>query len=535
MSAFRTHGRRRAGAAALVAALACALLACGCGDAPHRRPAPRRDWPRFGGDADGTRYSPLRQIGLGNVDRLRRAWSLPEGPRLSLWETFPVVVGRTMYITTNTDQVLALDAASGRRLWTYTPRVDFSSAVGDVGQLPVSRGVTVAAGRVFLVTFDDRLIALGAGDGRELWRQRFADPRAGLWAPSPPAYWRGRLFVGGAANASGLRGFVAAYDSSTGRELWRRHTVPAPGRQWMASRGTGGGDVWMPPTVDSATGTVYVGTGNPTPAMSARARPGCDPWVDATVALDARTGRRRWARTQVCPDLWDYDSAQPPLLFDHRGPGGGRRAVGQGNKAGVYWIFDAASGATLATSRPLVPQSRPRRAPSRHGTRVCPGAFGGIQYSPAAFSPRTRLIYVPLVRECTIYRAGPATGTLGGRLALARRPRPSGDLVALDADTAAVRWRQRLAAPLVGGALATAGDLVFTGADDGRLYAFDARTGRIVWHADVGLAFGSAPIAYEVDGVEYVAVAAGGSSVALLDGAPIGGRLVVFRLPPSAR
>ena len=261
--------------------------------------------------------------------------------------------------------------------------------------------------------------------------------------------------------------------------------------------------------------------------MTADAGPGCE-WVDATVALDAKTGALRWGRSQFCPDLWDYDSGQPPLLFESRG----HRAVGQGNKAGRYWIFDARTGATLATSPPLVPQSQPRPEPNRQGVKVCPGAFGGIQYSPAAFSPRTRLIYVPTVTECTIYRTsrGRSAGTLGGTLSLARSPRPSGAMVALDADTGAIRWRHELPKPAVGGVLATASDLVFSGDDDGYFYAFDARNGQVLWRHNVGLAFGSAPIAYMVDGVEYIAVVAGGSSVALLTKAPTGGRLVVFRL-----
>ena len=242
MRAASRTGRRLSGRLAL----ACALLLSACGGSP---PAARSDWPRFGGDADNTRYSPLRQVDARNVARLRQVWTLDQGPQLTLWETFPVVVGRTMYVSTNTAQVLAVDAVSGRVHWTFTPRVDFSSGVGDAGQSPVSRGVTVASGRVFVMTFDNQLTALDARDGHVLWARVVADARAGMWSPSPPTYWQGRLFVGGASNRVGTRGFVAAYDAASGRPLWRFNTT----------RATGGGDVWMPPTIDLAAGPCISG------------------------------------------------------------------------------------------------------------------------------------------------------------------------------------------------------------------------------------------------------------------------------------
>ncbi|MGH2409118.1 MAG: PQQ-binding-like beta-propeller repeat protein, partial [Chloroflexota bacterium] len=398
-----------------------------------------------------------------------------------------MVVAGIMYLTTNTDQVLAVRADTGRRLWTYTPTVDFLHAIlsGGVAQ-PVNRGVEVANGHVYLATYDDQLISLDAATGKLEWRVVVADPSQ-YYEQSPPTYWGGLLFLGEAGIGSGVRGFVAAFDARNGRLRWRFHTVPAPGHGWMAGKGrTGGGDVWMPVTVDAAAGIVYAGTGNPTPDLINRDRPGCDRWTDSTLALEARTGRLLWGRTKVCPDVWDYDSAQSPMLLSVKWRGKPIPAVGEGSKAGRYWIFNARTGATLTVSPLLGTQTVPRPTPSPRGVRVCPGIYGSLEYSPPAYSPRTGLIYLPGLNLCTIDHSlgpssrgqSPSVVAFGGT-ALSAPGRPSGFLAALDPATGRLRWQVKVPGPLIGGALATAGDLVFSGADDGRFHAFDARSGAI--------------------------------------------------------
>jgi alcohol dehydrogenase (cytochrome c) len=496
---------------------------------PTPAPAPADvGWPGFGNGSDQARFSPLTQVSRATVARLGVAWSYAPGPEMAQWESYPVVVGRTMYVTTNTGQVLALDAGSGARRWTYTPRVDFLFG-SRAGQLqPTNRGVTVAHGRVYLLTYDDQLIALRADDGRALWSVPVADPRGGTIESSPPTYWNGRLIVGsGGSDAAGVRGFVAAFDAASGRRLWRFWTV-GPKR--------GGGRVWMPPTVDARSGLVYAGTGNPSPALTSGRRRGCEDWVSGMIALDARSGALRWGAHEVCGDVWDYDGGQPPLLYDARIGGRTVRAVGHANKSGTYWIRDAATGAPLAPSQALGAQTSPRPRPTARGTTICPGALGGVPYSPAALSAATRTIYQPTVRLCMTYRTGDRNPD-GARILLgggtARPPRgmvARGSMVALDADSGRVRWRRALPAPLVGGALATAGGLVFSGCDDGFLYAFDARSGATVWRGRIGLPFGTAPLTYRVDGQQYVAVVAGGSSVTSVTGTRPGARLVVLRI-----
>ncbi|MDW5597454.1 PQQ-binding-like beta-propeller repeat protein [Conexibacter stalactiti] len=520
----------RAAVAALVLAAALALAGCGGGggDDATPPPGPPADvgWPRFGNDDDQSRFSPLAAVDRDSVDRLGLAWSwAPE--EMALWESFPVVAGRTLYVTTNTSQVIAFNAATGARRWTYTPQVDFFAG-GAVGQQPTNRGVAVEDGRVYLVTYDARLVALDAATGRELWSTRVADPRSGTTGSSPPTFWQGRLIVGSSgSDARGSRGFVAAFDADEGEQLWRF---------WTVAEGRGGGRVWMPPTVDARSGIVYAGTGNPSPALSERPRRGCERWVSGMVALDARDGTLKWGANEVCGDVWDYDGGQPPLLYETRVDGRDVRAVGHANKSGTYWIRDAESGRRLAPPRALIAQTTPRPRPSRRGTTICPGALGGVAYGPAAHDPRSRTIFQGAVRMCMTYRTGDrelggAPVLLGGgsaRSVPGRRAR--GTLVALDDGNGRVRWRRTLPAPLAGGVLATAGGLVFSGLDDGWLYAFDAGTGETAWRGRVGLPFGSAPLTYRVGGIQYVAIVAGGSTVTQQTGTRPGARLLVLRL-----
>ncbi len=291
------------------------------------------------------------------------------------------------------------------------------------------------------------------------------------------------------------------------------------------------------PVVHPASGVVYAATGNPTPALRWGTRPGCDRWTDATVALNARTGALLWGHSELCNDAWDYDTDQSPMIFDLRAHGQVRRVVGDASKAGFYSILDARNGALVSRTAELVRFSKPHGLPTASGALICPGIFGGIEYGPAAFSPRTGSVYVVGSNASDRYRAASAAAVAGHRPGtddLAGTVAPvgpvSGMIAAIDPASGRVRWRRPLPAAAVGGVLATAGGLVFTGDDDGDLYAFDARTGDRVWKVEIGLRFGSAPIAYSVAGHEYLAVAAGGSGLAGGRAAPSGGRLQVFEL-----
>jgi alcohol dehydrogenase (cytochrome c) len=527
----------------LLALAAAAILLAGCGGGGGSTTATPAggdvDWPHWGNTAENTHFAALDQVDRGNVAKLRVAWTNPAPEGQQAWETFPIVVGRTMYYDTGTDQVFAVDAATGKVRWTYAPPVDFLAGPQVELSEPVSRGVTYGAGKIFVTTSDDQLIALDAGTGKPEWKTEVVDPAKGNTMNSPGTFWNGELLVGGPAGDAGLRGFVAAYDARTGKQLWRSYMVPPPGKGWNRARGShGGGDVWMPPVVDPKSGTAYVSTGNPTPGFTNASRPGCNPLADATVALDAKTGRIEWGHSEVCDDSWDYDTVQAPTIFDLRTAKGKVRAIGAASKSGYLSTLDASSGDLLARSPYLVKYSRPHLRPTTAGAVVCPGIFGGIEYGPAAWSPERESLFVAGNQMCQRYKLAarsemeshaPGEDDLAGEVEQVGEA--TGVFAALDPATGKVRWKVDLPRSSNGGALATAGGIVLVGDDDGYLYAFDDRNGNQLWRYDLHRRVGSAPIAYELAGVEYIALAAGGSLTeakgAVAD-APA--RLFVFRL-----
>lgn len=513
------------------------LTGCGGGTGTEADSAPNVDWPHWGNVAENTHYADLDQVDRGNVSRLQVAWTRPEGPGQFAWETFPIVVGRTMYYDTGTNQVYAVDAATGKVRWTYSPPVDFLAGPSLAINEPVSRGVTYGAGRIYLTTADDHLIALDAKTGKPQWKTQVIDPEKGNTMNSPGVFFKGELIVGGPAGDAGLRGFVAAYDAASGKQLWRTFMVP-PDKDRAGGASYGGGDVWMPPVVDPQSGLAYVSTGNPTPGFTNAERPGCNPMADATVALDAKTGKIRWSHTEVCNDSWDYDTVQAPTVLDLGHGGTTTRAVGAGSKSGFWTTLDPRTGKVIARSPYISKYSRPHRRPTREGTVVCPGIFGGIEYGPPSFSPPTGSLFIVANNFCMRYKVAsradlearaPGEDDLGGTVEQVGEA--TGVVAALDPATGKLRWRTRLPRPANGGTLATAGGLVLLGDDDGLLRALDDRTGKVLWRYDLKRRFGSAPIAYEIDGVEYIAIAAGGSLVeAKGTVADRPGRLFVFRL-----
>jgi alcohol dehydrogenase (cytochrome c) len=519
--------------------VAISVIACAaCGGAAIKGHA-TVDWPAWGNVSGNTHYAALAQVNTANVRRLRVAWSAPEGPFQFEWETFPIVVGKTMYYDTDTGQVVAADAATGHVIWEYTPEVDFLASPRGAGTAPISRGVTYGAGRIYELTYDDQLIALDARTGKELWDVRVANAAAGYASNSPGTYWNGEVIIGGPAGDAGLRGYVAAYNARNGHKLWRTYTIPRRGEGWLPAAGAhGGGDVWMMPTVDSRTGTVYVSTGNPFPAFYNGERRGCDPMVDATVALNARTGAVKWFHSEVCEDSWDSDTDQSPLLFHANVGGRTVAAVGDASKSGFYSILNAATGQLIAHSPYITRYSNPHLVPTEGGTVVCPGIYGGIEYGPTSYSASAHSLYLAGNDQCMRFKLNalseiqkhkPGTDDLEGKT---EQVGPAtGVIVALNSSTAQIKWRTRLPKPAIGGTLATAGGLVFVGDDDGYLYALDAHTGRKLWRFHLGMRVGSAPIAYQIAGVEYIAIAAGGSqSLAKGEPSPRPGKLFVFSL-----
>jgi alcohol dehydrogenase (cytochrome c) len=495
-------------------------------------------WPVFGGGTDNTRFSALSQINTGNVGRLGVAWSAPLGQYQSLSEDYPVMTGRTLYVSSSTDEVMAYDAITGKRTWAYAPQVDFtlSRGVGGYG-VTVNRGVAVSGGKVYLLTFDDHVQALSQATGEELWSNVIADAHTGAYETSAPTVWQNLVFGGDSGSEDGVRGFVAAYDAGTGSQAWRFWTVPAPGQGWVPKGPHGGGTVYMPPTIDTSTGVLYAGTGNPSPTIVGTSRPGPDLYTDSILALDARTGKLAWYHQQVAHDLWDYDAASPVMVFDTTVGGKNVRAVAEAGKSGYFFILNAATGKNLFPPVPFVTQKH--SPPTAAGVLECPGSLGGAQYGPSAYSPVTHVAYVTGLNMCMTLKTGATSAgggekDFGGTSSIPPGVPQTGTVTAVDTGTGHVLWHKTLPAPMIGGVTATAGGLVFAGDAHGTLYAFDARSGALMWHAYLGLAFGAAPIAYSAGGTEYLAMVVGGSPLsANFRWGQVGARIVVLKLDGS--
>jgi alcohol dehydrogenase (cytochrome c) len=541
----RRVGRKYAAAVAGAgaAALAVVVTVLATGGAAAAAGGANVAWPYWGGSStDNTRYANIKQINTSNVGKLGVAFTLSAGPNQTGWETDPEEVGGTLYYTTNTDQVFAVNATTGKTDWVYTPKVNFFLAIaGGGGGVPTSRGVTIADGKVFDLTFDDQLVALQQATGEKLWTAPVANAQSGVSESSPGTYWNGEYIVGSAESDAGIRGAMQAFNANTGKLLWRTYLVPSPGHSWMPKLGEhGGGDVWMPPSVDAKTGTVFVGTGNPSPDFDVKIRPGCDPNVDATVALDAKTGKIKWVHTEVCNDAWDYDSHQAPSLYTIKQGGKTVNVVGQGNKSGFYSIINESTGKLIAKSPYLEPYSIPHLDPTTKGVKVCPGALGGLEYSPPTVDAQTNDVYLQGLEECAIYSVQAQSETqahqtgqadFGGSFAPTPGP-TSGDFTAINDATGKVIWKDHLPMEAEGGAMSTSGGLVFWGDGtapssptaklEGYLYAANAKTGKVLLKASLGVPIGAAPMTYEVNGVQYVALAADSNLVVLkLGGKPI--------------
>lgn len=547
MSHTSTRLRRASSSAALV--LAALLAGCGSGGdgkgtasgtaaATQNAGAPVErfdagDWPVFGRDRDNTRYAPQTQINARTISRLGEAWSNDLGGQQYLQESFPIVVDGVIYVTTSTDEVYAFDGATGKVKWKYAPEVDFSlsSGVGGYG-ISVNRGVAVSGGRVYLLTFDDQLKAVSAATGEELFSSQVDDPRSGAYETMSPTVYDGKVFVGNSGSDQGVRGFVAAYDAKSGKKLWQFYTIPPVGTGWR-KKGTGGGTVYMAPTVDTKSGRILVGTSNPSPAIVGTDRPGDNLYTSSIIALDADTGKLAWHHQEVAHDLWDYDAASPVVLLETTIDGKKRRVAAEAGKSGYLFMLDAETGEDVFPRLAFVKQNH--TPPTTKGTLECPGPLGGSQYDPIAYSPRVNATYVSGIDFCFILKVSkeklPGESNFGGTRSIPSDSKPTGSFSAVDMSTGKFLWRRKMSTPMGAGATVTASDIVFTIDQHGVIYGFDARTGKQRWKANLGLAGAAAPVIYTIKGKDYLAVAIGGSGLTSSNQfGPIGSRIVVLTL-----
>ena len=491
------------------------------------------DWPVFGRDRDNNRFATQDEVDTGNVDELGEAWSTELGPDQYLMESFPLVLGETVYVTTSTDEVMAIDGKTGHIEWTYTPEVDFSQSTGVGGYgVSVNRGVAAEDGKLFVLTFDNKLQALSQKTGERLWSSQVEDPATGAYESMAPTAYDGKVYVGDSGSEDGVRGFVAAYDQKTGKKLWQFYTVPKQGHGWVP-KGGGGGTIYMPPTIDTKTGIVYVGTGNPAPVIVGAKRPGKNLYTDSILALDADTGKLLWYHQEEAHDLWDYDAESPVVLFNAEIEGKEVRGLAEAGKNGLLFLLNAKTGEDLFPPVPFV--KREHSPPTTKGTLECPGAVGGSQYSPLAYSPETQAVYVSGINLCMVLKVTfenhNGEKEFGGDRVVPKETEKTGTFTAVGVDTGEVIWKKDMPTPMDGGATASAGGLVFSGDQQGILYAFDAKTGADLWQGDLRLAFGTAPVIYSIDGTQYVLATVGGAALTASEElGEIGAKVVALRL-----
>lgn len=486
------------------------------------------NWTSYNGDYTGRRYSSLREINSQTITQLRAAWVFhPQNSRRL--EATPLVVRGVMYVTSAND-VVALDARTGRQVWHYQRPV--SSGLLDDAAAHKNRGVAVWQHFVYSETDDAHLLCLDARSGNLRWDVEYADKVKHYGATSAPLVVKDEVIVGTSGGDSGVRGFLAAYDAVTGKEKWRFWTIPGPGEFGFASWPGdaylhGGATTWMPGTYDPELNTIYWTTSNPAPDFIGDPRPGDDLYTDCVLALDPDTGKLKWYFQFTPHDLYDLDANETPVLVDLETNGTMRHLLAQADRNGFYYLLDRTNGKFLHAS-PFVEKltwakgiddsGRPilsGRIPTSDGTTICPGISGATNWYSPSYNPETRLFYVIALENCNVFHAKPQRFVKGETYYGTGTKLPPNEhsqkiLLALSVEDGKIAWRypQTGRGDSWGGTLTTAGGLVFFCDDAGSFEAVDAANGHVLWHFNTGQGFSASPMTYEVDGVQYVAIAA---------------------------
>ena len=505
-----------------LACLAVASTAVGQVTSEELRKGPNENWLTYIGDYAGHRHSPLTQINRTNVARLVPQWVRHIDAQGDL-ETTPLVYQGVMYFT-NSNEVYALDGVTGREIWRY--------AEPGVRRRGVNRGAAIIGDRLFFETSDCHLVALRRANGGILWDRDFAAGNRAFSCTGAPLIVKDKVIVGVAS--SGETCFVAALSSETGDEAWRFRSVPKKGEPGAETWGDfpldwGGAPAWTTGTYDPQLNLLYWATGNPWPDFYGGDRPGDNLYTDCVLALDPDTGKLRWYFQFVPHDTHDWDANETPVLVDAEFQGRPRKLLVQANRNGFYYVLDRTSGEFLA-AQPFVkklnwakgvdakgrPIEVPNMDPSAGGVRVCPSVHGATNYWAPSLNPELGLFYVVALEECeTFYtsaqKPSPNSGFRGtGHTSIPSEP---GEffLRALDVTTGKLRWEFPMPGPTTmwAGNMSTAGGLVFTADDDGDLVAVDAKTGSDLWHFYMGSNLKASPMAFAVEGKEYIAIASG--------------------------
>ncbi len=528
---------------------------------PQREP---QNWILHHGNYQGHRFSALKEINADTVKNLKPAFTVAlsgfqSGGRYAHGnlEATPIVEDGIMYVPDGWGSVYAIDLTTGKKgtiKWKMDPGTDRAWA-GDVTCCGVNnRGVALWKDKVISVSLDGRLFAINKATGEVVWERKIAEPALAEVLTIAPLVIRDIAIVGIAGGEFGIRGFIEATDLNTGKAAWRTYTIPGtgePGNEtWKDGKDRwkhGGGSVWETATYDPETDTFYQGIGNAGPDWDAEYRPGDNKWAASVIALSPNDGKIKWGFQYTPNDPYDFDEISEHPIINAKVNGEDRKLVVHAARNGFFYTLDRTNGSFIAgkqyvdqlnwtpgldpkTGRPLnydpaggfqvynVGSHGTRAQPN--GNKLCPAHFGGKNWEPTAYSPETGLLYIPSIEGCNFIETAVQKDMddQGGSVKWRERftgggiktpERLYGSIKAIDPVTGEIKASQRLDYPNVGGALATAGNLVFFGLPDGTFSAYDAKTLKELWNFNVGTGINAPPITYSVNGKQYVAVLVG--------------------------
>jgi alcohol dehydrogenase (cytochrome c) len=529
------------------------------------------DWLMYRRTYDGWGFSPLKEITSSNIQTLSLAWSMSTD-LLGAHETTPIVNHGRMFITTPQNNIIALDAKTGTQLWRYARKYP-----DGLFQLhPTNRGVALYGDYVYMATTDCALVALDAATGKEVWDVPFDDYKTGCYSTLAPLALRGKIIAGYSGGELGVRGSLSAFDALTGKRIWKTYTVPAPdepgGDTWKGETyKRGGGSTWITGVYDPASNTLYWGTGNPG-SWVADDRPGDNLYTDSTLALDPDTGKIKSYHQYTPHDSFDWDEVSAPLLIDTEVDGKLTKTATHAGRNGYLWILDRDGLKFLhaipfannnvftsidpKSGRPTIDESK--RPGAHQGAEFCPSIGGGKDWPPEAWSPQTKLLYIPANNNiCAYLPKGevPEADSMGFYVGYdvdsifgsvrtgAGASDHLGELQAWDLNTGKRVWQHNFKTILWSPLLVTGGDILFAGGTPDRLFrAFNARTGDQLWSFPLPSGAIGVPTSFEVDGEQYVAVTTGWdldargvqNGIDKIQGTksnvPQGGTILVFKL-----
>ena len=526
------------------------------------------DWTTYGGNDWNQRYSTLKQISTSNVAQLVPRKIFQTGiTRLGSFENTPIVQNGVMYVTTPYNTAMAYDLNTNKELWRYDHKL--GTTIFCCG--PNNRGVAIHGGaHVYMGTLDAHLVALDAKTGKVLWDKEVADPAFGYSITHAPLVVGDNIIVGVSGGEYGIRGHVTAYNAGSGEQVWRWYSIPAPNGDptfdekapngWWGTWATtaeeadlhrdiakekadsakyadawqrGGGGVWMTPAYDKESNTLYVTVGNPSPDLDGSVRPGDNLYTDGVVAIDATSGKTKWYYQTVPHDVWDLDAVSPPVVTKL----GNQKVVVHAGKTGWMYVLDAGTGKLVRKSTNFVPHENIFALPTPEGTRMLPGANGGAEWSPIAIDPNLNYAFVAALHQPMHYKVHSAPWEkgrlwLGSAFVAIPGEEQYGLYSAVDLKTGKIAWQNKVPQPMMGGALATAGGLTFTGEGNGNFNAYDSKSGKLLWQFNGGAGCNSAPMTFTHGGEQFVAVACGGNFQLSY---PLGDALLVFGLPKARK